>query len=191
MAKATHVIFLTGVTGGTDVDPMASLVTGEAAAARVGNAENVLSDARGRCVVGTTGASEFKPGFDLESSRFAMALPPAKTDHLAQLMGSNKTLNVEIELALSKAATEKDVQRWIEEARQWVAGVAAPIRMQFAGQGEMVGTMFDAAGLIATQGFHHELKEKLLRLSFRTDRVERASLRRLEADLERVMGAGR
>ncbi len=190
MAEATHVIFVTGLSGGADAEPLATLVTGDAATERVKSAEAVLSDTRGRCVVGTTGTSDFKPGFELESSRFAMAAPPAKTDHLAKLVGSNKTLDVEIELTLSAPAGEKDVQRWIEEARMWAAGIAGPIRMQFAGQGQMVQTLFDAAALIANEGFRHELDDKLLRLSWRTDRIERSHIQRLEADLERAVRAG-
>jgi len=190
MSVATHVIFLTGMSGGPDADPLSSLVTGQAAAARVQHAEGVLGDARGRCVVGTTGATPFKPGFDLESSRFAMGLPPAKTDHLTKMVGSNKTLDVEIELALSVAASEKDVQRWIAESRQWVAGIAAPLRLQFAGQGQMVETFFEAGSLVANKGFEHELDGKLLRLSWRTDRIERADVQSIEADLERAVKGG-
>lgn len=190
MAKATHVIFLTGMFGDADADPATWLISGEAAAARVRDAEAVLADRRGRCVVGTTGPSSFKPGFDLASSRFAMAAPPAKGDPLAQVMGTDKSLDVEIELSLAKAPAEADVNRWIAEARQWVSGIAGPVRLQFAAQSEAVAVVFEAASLIATQGFRHELDGKVLHLSWRTDRLRRAELQRLEADLQRVTAKG-
>ena len=188
MAKATHVIFLSGLFGGVAEDLEAGLATGAEAGTQVASAESVLSDSRGRCVIGSMGASDFKPGFALESSRFALGMPPASSDAIARMMGVSRSLNLEVDFALSAEPSEAQVQGWIEEARGWASGMAAPIRQQFAAQGEVVQVMFDAAEVIATQGFRHKRNGKQLRVSWHTDRISESSLVTIEATLQRLQG---
>ncbi len=189
MTKATHLIFLGGVFGKGDVDPLASIADPKAAAAQVRNAEGMLADAHGRCVVGTVGPNDFKPGFHLERGRFAMAAPSGAGDPLTRLIGSTRSLDAEVELTLSPAAKETDVTQWIDESRAWVSSIAEPIRGQFAGAGPMVDAYFDMMGLVASRGFTHTLKDKALQLSWRTDRVKEADISAVEAEFQSVMGA--
>jgi hypothetical protein len=189
MAKATHVIFLGGVLGkGKDVDPFAVMADAAAAPARVRDAEGVLGDARERCVVGTVGAHDFQPGYKLDRARFALAVPTGAGDPLSRLLDSKRSLDAEVELTLSPAPSEADVNRWIAAARAWVGQMAEPIRMQFAGSGPLADAYLDMMALVGTRGFTHQRKDKALVLSWRTDRVREADISALEHELEGAMG---
>jgi hypothetical protein len=186
-AKATHVVFLTGVFGKGDVDPLTAIADGAAAAAHVADAEGVLADAHGRCVVGTVGGSEFKPGFKLDHARFAMAAPPGAGDPLTRLLGSNRTLDVEVELSLVPAAKEADVARWIVETKAWMTQTLAPVKAQFAGQGPVVDAYVDMLGLVVERGFTHRLAGPALTLSWQTKRVPQSDLAAIETRLGAMM----
>ena len=188
MANATHVVFPTVLFEATAIDPLDWLVVGEESTARVVNAEGVLADSHGRCLVGTAGSGAFKPGFELESARFALGTQVAKGDQLARLLGSSKSLDGEFELLLSAPASEAQVQRWIEEGRDFGDDVASRARAQLVGSGEAVEAVFATVGLIASEGFQHRLDGKRLRLSWRTDRIGQAELQPLKAKLQLVVG---
>lgn len=187
-AAATHLVFVTGVFGkGSDVDPLAMLAEAGAAVDRVKDAESLLDDAHGRCVVGFSGKDDFKPGFKLDHARFAVALPEGKGDPVTALVGSNRTLDVEIELTLAPAAKEADVTRWIAETRTWMTTVLAPVKAQFGGQGPLVEVIADLLGLITERGFQHKLAGPALRLSWQTRRVPQADVSAIESRLGALM----
>ena len=117
-----------------------------------------------------------------------MVAPEGKGDPLTRLMGSIRTLNLEIELVLSPAPTDKVVKGWIEEARGFVSTTMAPIRQQMAGQGAVVDVMFDVGALLGKAGFKYSIKDKALGLSFRTDRITSDQLVLVESKLQAVMG---
>lgn len=189
-ARATHVVFVTGIFGKpTDGDPLAVVGDATGAAARVRDAEGVLADASSRCVIGRVGKRAFQPGFDLDHARFGLAAPTGKSDALGRLLGSDRSLDLEIELVLSPAPTPKAVDQWIADARRFAAGIVDPIRQQFAGQGAMVGVLFDLGSVLANHGFRHEIKDKALLLSWRTDRIPESDLTTYEARLQAIIGS--
>jgi hypothetical protein len=190
-ARATHLVFVTGLFGkSTEIDPLTALADAPTATAKVTDVESVLHDAHGRCMIGAVGKREFKKGFGLDRARFALAAPEGKGDALTQLLGSIRTLDLEIELTLTPAVTEATVQKWIGEARAWMSTTMAPVRAQFAAQGAMVDVMFDLAGLLGERGFKHTIQDKALGLSWRTDRVPEAELMSYESKLQAAMGPG-
>jgi len=181
MAKATHILFLSGISGGkTDVDPLTLIADATAGADKVKTTEGVLGDAHGRCVVGTVGKNDFKPGFKLDHARFAMGAPPGKSDPITKLLGSNRTLDVEVELTLSPAPKEADVTRWIGEARRWIAETVAPIKANFAGQGPLVDAYIEMMAVVGERGFNHKLDGAALTLSWQTARVPQADINALD-----------
>ena len=187
--KATHVIFVIGVDGkNKDIDPLPLLADATEGAARVKDTESLVTDAHGRCIVGHTGPSDFKPGYKLDKARFAMAAPPGAGDPLTKLVGSNRTLALEIELTLTPAAKDADVKKWIQEGKAWASQTAAPIKAQFAGQGPMVEALMDMFALIGERGFKSQINGKALRLSWRTDRVPQSDLDAIEARLQKLVG---
>ena len=189
-AHATHVLFVSGLfPKSAAVDPLA-LADPQAAAARVRDVEAVVPDTHGMCIRGFVGKRDFQPGFQLERARFAFAAPDGHADALTSLLGSTRTLDVEVELALAPAPTPQVVDRWIAEARASLAEIGAPLRLQFASQGPLVDVMFDMIGLIGNQGFRHDIKGSALQLSWRTDRISKSDLARIETRLEAVLGPG-
>ena len=116
-----------------------------------------------------------------------MVAPEGKGDPLTSLLGSLRTLDLEIDLVLSPAATEAKVTDWIKQAHAWTRNTLEPVRMQFAGQGPIVDVMFEVGGLLGNSGFRHTLKDKSLLLSFRTDRITAAELATVESKLEAAM----
>jgi hypothetical protein len=189
MAKATHVMFVGGLFGtGGSFDPLAAIADPRAAPARVADAEGLLADRRERCVVGTIGPNAFKPGFQLERARFAMGAPSGAGDPLTRLIGSTRSLAIEVELTVSPAPTAADVTRWIDEARAWVATTADPIRAQLAGNGPIVDAYFDMFRLIATRGFTHRVDGKSIVLSWRTDRIGEGDIAAVNHELEAATG---
>lgn len=188
-AKATHVVFLSGLFGKTTelADALTSAADAQSAAAKVADIESLVGGAGGRCVFGEVGKREFQPGYQLDRARFAMVAPEGKGDPLTSLLGSLRTLDLEIDLVLSPAANEAKVTDWIKQARAWTRATMEPVRMQFAGQGPIVDVMFEVGGLLGKSGFRHTLKDKSLLLSFRTDRITAAELASVETKLESAM----
>lgn len=187
-ARATHVVFIGGVDGkNMDVDPLTRLADAKAARASVEDAEAVLSDAKGRCIVGKVGATGFQPGFELDRARFALAAPSGKSDPLMAMLESQRTLELVVDLELTPAAKEADVKKWTAQGRAWMGNIAAPLRVQFAGN-PMLDVYFDMLAVLGERGFKHELKDKTLRLSWRTDRVPRTDLDALEARFQALLG---
>jgi hypothetical protein len=190
MAKATHVLFISGISGGKkDVDPLTLLADASAGADRVKTVESVVGDAHGRCVVGTVGKNDFKPGFKLDHARFAMAAPPGKPDPITKLLGSNRTLDVEVELTLAPAPKEADVTRWIGEARRWIGDTVAPIKAQFAGGGPLVDAYIEMMSVVGERGFSHKLDGAALTLSWQTARVPQADINALDKKFSGLVGA--
>jgi hypothetical protein len=188
LAKATHVLFITGMFGkGTSMDPVAALADATSAPAKVKDAEGVLTDARGRCVTGTVGPHDFQPGYKLDKARFGFAAPEGKGDPLTNLLGSKRTLELVVELTLSPAPTEQVVNGWIDQAKAFVSSTLAPVQAQFAGQGPAVDVLFDLAGVLGDKGFRHTLKDKTLTLTWRTDRIPQSDLTQYESRLEAAM----
>ena len=186
--RATHVVFIGGVDGkNLDVDPLTKLADAQAALANVKDAEGVVTDARGRCLLGRVGPTDFQPGFKLDRARFAMAAPSGKGDPLMALLESQRTLDLTVELVLSPAAKDADAKKWIAQGRAWMGNIAAPVRAQFAGN-PMLDVYIDMLALLGERGFKYELKDKALRLSWRTDRVPRAELDALEKRFQAMMG---
>jgi hypothetical protein len=190
-AAATHVIFITGLFGkGSEVtDALAAGADPQSAAARVADVESLVPDAHGRCVLGHVGKRDFQPGYKLTSSRFVLAAPEGKGDPLTQMLGSLRTLDLEVELVLDPAPNEKKVADWIAQARAWLSAIGDQVRAGFGGGGPMVDAMYDMAGLLGKSGFRHTLKDKSLTLSFRTDRISSAELATVETQLEGAMKA--
>jgi hypothetical protein len=187
-ARATHVVFLTGMFDKTtQVDALAAAADDKLAAARVIEAESLVGDPRGRCVLGNVAKRAFQPGYSLERARFLLAAPEGKGDPLTNMVGSNRSLDLEVELTLEPAPTEKTVKGWITDARAWMRNIGDSVRASFAGQGPMVDAMYEMAGLLGKSGFRHTLKDKSLTLSFRTDRITSAQLASLEARFEGAM----
>lgn len=188
--RATHVVFLGGlVAGGADVDPLTAILPPDQARAKVAATEGVVADPRGRCVVGTLGRqADVKPGFTIERGRFAMAAPGGKADALTRLMGSQRSLDAEVELTMTPAPSEADVARWIDETRTWAAGIAGPIRQEYAAAGPAVDVVFDMVGALVDHGFRSQVKGSALSLSWRTDRVPASALEELERRAQGVLG---
>jgi hypothetical protein len=178
--RATHVVFIGGVDGkNVDVDPVALLADAQTGLAHVKDAEGVLGDARGRCILGRVGATDFQPGFKLDHGRFAMAAAPGKNDALMAMLDSQRTLDLTVELTLSPAPKDADAKSWIAQGRAWAGNIALPIRAQFAGN-PMLDAYLDMLALLGNRGFKHEIADKALRFSWRTDRVPRGELDALE-----------
>jgi len=189
-AAATHVVFIGGVDGkNVDLDPLTALADPATALAHVKEAEAVLPDANGRCLLGLVGPRDFQPGYKLDRARFALAAPSGKGDPLMSMLGSQRTLDLEVELALTPAPRPADAARWIAAGRQWMSGIAAPMRAQFAGN-PMLDVYFDMISLLGERGFRHDIAAQALRFSWRTDRVPGKDLAALEARFEAVMGTG-
>ena len=188
VARATHVVFIGGVDGkNVDVDPLTKLADPQAALANVKDAESVVGDAHGRCILGRVGPTDFQPGYQLERARFALAAPSGQGDALMGLLDSKRTLDFTVELDLSPPAKDADVKKWVQQGRTWMGGIAAPIRGQFAGN-PMLDVYFDMLALLGERGFAYELKGKSLRFTWRTDRVPRNDLDALEKRFQAVMG---
>jgi hypothetical protein len=69
-----------------------------------------------------------------------------------------------------------------------MSDIGAPLRAQFAGN-PMLDVFADMASLLGERGFKYDLKDKSLRLSWRTDRVPRADLDALEKRFQEAGGA--
>ena len=184
-ARATHAVFITGVDGkNADVDPLTFL---DPKPETVKDSEAVIADAHGRCLVGRVGPTDFQPGYKLERARFALAAPPGKGDPLMGLLQSQRTLDLTVELQLAPPPKESDVKKWIKAGRGWMANIAGPIRMQFAGN-PMTDVYFDLLSLLGERGFKSEIKGNALRLSWRTDRVPKSELDALGSRIEAMSG---
>jgi hypothetical protein len=187
-ARATHVVFIIGVDGkNLDIDPLSKLADAQTALAHVKDAEGVLADSRGRCILGRVGATDFQPGFKLERSRFALAAPSGKPDALMGMLGSERTLELVVELFLAPAAKDANVKKWVAQGRQYMSNLAGPVKMQFAGN-PVLDVYLDMVALLGDRGFKYELKDKSLRFTWRTDRVPRSDLDALETRLQAVLG---
>ena len=189
--KATHIVFFGGLFGkGTQVDPLAQLADAATAPAKVKDTEAVLTDARGRCITGYVHQTDFQPGYKLDHARFGFAGPEGQGDPLTNLLGSHRTLELAVELTLSPAPTDATVKGWIDQAKAWVSTTVEPIKMQFAGQGPAVDVLFDLAGLLGNKGFKYTLKDKVLTLTWRTDRIPQSDLTSYEKRLEAALPGG-
>jgi hypothetical protein len=187
-ARATHVIFVTGLFDKTtEVDGLATAADDKLALARIVEAESLVGDTHGRCVLGHVGKRDFQPGTKLERARFVLAAPEGKGDPLTTMLGSTRSLDFEVELTLDPAPNEATLTGWIAAARAWMGNIGESVRASFAGQGAMVDAMYDVAGLLGKSGFRHTLKDKALTLSFRTDRITHGELASVEAKLEGAM----
>ncbi len=189
--QATHVVFLGGIDGkNVDLDPLASVADPQSALATVKAAEGVVADPNGRCILGTVGPRDFLPGYKLERARFGVVAPErdGANDGLMNLMGSKRTLDVEVELTLSPAPTPAEVDAWIAQGKAYLGGIGDSVRGQFAGQGDLMDVYFDMITVIGTKSFRHELKGNVLTFSWRSDRVPAADLSSIEKRLQAVMG---
>lgn len=190
--KANYVVFIGGIDGKTvDLDPLASLTDGATGFALVKQTEAVLEDTHGRCVIGTVGARDFLPGFRVDKARFAIGAPEtADPDALMKLMGSKRSLDVQLELVLSPAPSAANVDGWIAMGKAYLGNIGESVRGQLAGQGSLMDVYFDMLTLLGTKAFRHDLKGNAVRFSWRTDRVPSADLSELERRLEAVVGPG-
>ena len=189
--KATHVVFFGGLFGkGTSVDPLAQLADAASAPGKVKDTEGVLTDARGRCITGYVNKTDFQPGYKLDHARFGFAGPEGTGDPLTNLLGSHRTLELAVELTLTPAPNDGVVQGWINEAKTWVGSTLEPIKMQFAGQGPAVDVLWDLAGLLGNKGFMYTLKNNVLTLTWRTDRIPQRDLTSYERRLEAALPNG-
>ena len=190
--KATHVVFIGGIDGkNADLDPLASLADQATGLAKVKDTEAVLADTHGRCIIGAVGPRDFLPGFKIEKARFAVGAPEtAEADALMKLMGSKRSMDVQVELALSPAPTATDVEGWITMGKMYLGNMGESVRGQFAGQGGLMDIYFDMITIIGTKAFRHDLKGNAVRVSWRTDRVPQADLSDLERRLEAAVGPG-
>jgi hypothetical protein len=187
-ARATHIVFLTGMFDKTtEVDALASAADDKVAAARVIEAESLVGDPRGRCVLGHVAKRPFQPGYTLERARFFLAAPEGKGDPLTQMLGSTRSLDLEVELTLEPAPSDKTVAAWIAQARAWVGNIGDSVRGSFAGQGPIVDAMYEMASLLGKSGFRRTVKDNSLTLSFRTDRITSRELAVLESKFEGAM----
>lgn len=187
---ATHVIFIAGISGaGADVDVPSMLADNTAGTAIVKDIESIMGDSHNRCIVGQAGPRDFQPGFKLTKARFASGVPTAaKADPLMKLIGSSKTFDVQVDLALDPAPKEKDVTGWIADGKAWLGNIGAGVRGNFAGQDAMMDVYFDMLSLIGERAFAHEIKGNALRFSWRTDRIPQSDLTTLEGKLGTIMG---
>jgi hypothetical protein len=186
--RATHVVFIGGVDGkNADIDPLTVLADAQSAPDVVKDAEAVLADAHGRCILGRVAANDFQPGFKLDRARFALAAPPGNGDALMKLLDSNRTMEMTVELFLSPAPKDKDVKKWIAQGKSYLGNIATPLKMQFAGN-PMLDVYFDMLSLLGERGFKYELKDKSLRFTWRTDRVPASDLQALEARFQALGG---
>ena len=187
-SKATHVVFIGGVDGkNLDVDPLTRLADEASAKDNVADAEEVLADKRGRCLLGRVGPTGFQPGYKLDRARFALAAPSGRSDAFTELLGSTRTVELVVELFLTPAPKQADVEQWIESGRAWMSRTAAPVRMQFAGN-PMLDVFLDMASVLGERGFKYELRNKAVRFTWRTDRVPRAELEALERRFQALGG---
>lgn len=189
--RANYVVFIGGIDGkNVDLDPLASVADAGTGLAKVKDAEAVLADTHGRCILGAVGPRDFLPGFKIEKARFAIGAPEtAEADALMKMMGSRRSMDVQVELALAPAPTATDVDGWIAMGKGYLGNLAGTMRGQFAGQGGLMEVYFDMISLIGTKAFRHDLKGNAVRFSWRTDRVPQADLTELEHRLEGVLGA--
>ncbi len=190
--KATYVVFIGGIDGkNADLDPLVSLGDGATGFAKVKEIETVLADTHGRCIIGAVGPRDFLPGFKIEKARFAVGAPEtAEADPLMKLMGSKRSMDVQVELALSPAPTATDVDGWISMGKMYLGGLGDNVRSQFAGQGGLMDVYFDMLSLLGTKAFRHDIKGNAVRFSWRTDRVPAADLTELERRLQAAVGPG-
>ena len=187
-ARATHAVFIGGVDGkNLDVDPLTRLADAQTALAHVKDAEGVLTEARSRCIVGRVGPTDFQPGYKLDRARFALAAPSGKSDALTQLLQSNRTIEMNVELVLEPAAKEADVKKWIAQGRAWMSQTVAPVRAQFAGN-PMLDVFMDMIAVLGERGFKYELKDKSLKFTWRTDRVPKRDLEAIEKRFQELAG---
>lgn len=180
-AHATHLLIVSGLFG--DDKPLDPLALAEGGLARVQDVEGVVADPGGMCIRGRVGNREFQPGYKLDHARFAMTLPDGASDPLMKLVGSTRTMDVEVELALDPAPTEAAAAKWIAEARTWMSTTMDPVRASLAAQGPMVDAMFDVARLVGTKGFTHTIKGSSFLLSWRTSRISSSDLASVESKL--------
>lgn len=188
-ARATHVVFIGGVDGqDNDVDPVTLLADAPTAAAHVKEAESVLDDTHNRCAAALVAARDFQPGVKLSRGRFAMAAPVAtKPDALMSMLGSRKSLGVEVELVLDPPPTDAKAKEWIAMGKMFLSNIGANVRGQFAGQGDLMEVYFDMLSLIGEKAFVHSVKDSSLRLSWRTDRIPKPELQAVESRLEGLL----
>ncbi|MBA3502006.1 MAG: hypothetical protein M4D80_16795 [Myxococcota bacterium] len=187
-ARATHVVFIGGVDGkNVDVDPLTLLADPQAAFANVKDAEGVVGDAHGRCILGRVGPTDFQPGYKLDRARFALAAPAGRDDALMALLDSKRTLDMNVELVLTPAPEQADVEKWVKQGRSWMSNIAGPVRVQFAGN-PMLDVYFDMLALLGERGFTYLVKDKSLTFSWRTDRVPAKDLDALERRFQALMG---
>lgn len=191
VGAATHIVFIVGVDGqNKDIDPMLLVGDPTTAQKRIVEVESILSNTRNRCVIADVGERDFQPGFRLTRGRVALAVPEAgeTKDAVMTLMGSRKTLDLEVDLALAPAATEANASAWIAMGKTYLAGIGESVKGQFAGQGELMQIYFDMISLVGVKGFEHALDKDSLRLSWRTNRIPEADLTRISAQLEQLTG---
>lgn len=183
LRKATHVVFLSADDAGKPVvDPFTLVASPDEARARLTALEGLATDPRGRCVEGVIAKSaSFRPGFDLEGAQFLAATPPkASSDAVAEMMSAARGLDLEIALDLSKPASKADVEGWVGEARGWFDNMAqATASPQLA---QMLRVFVEAS-------FSYKIVDKRVTLSWKTERVPRAQLEKMDADL-RAAGLG-
>ncbi|MCE9579657.1 MAG: hypothetical protein K8W52_41445 [Deltaproteobacteria bacterium] len=177
LRKATHLLFLSADDAGKPVvDPFTLVAAPDEARARLAALEGLATDPRGRCVEGVIAKSaSFRPGFDLEGAQFLAATPPrAAGDAVAEMMSASRGLDLEIALDLSKAASKADVEGWVGEARSWFDNMA-----QAAASPEIAGML----RLFIESSFNYKIDGKRVTMSWKTERVPRAQLEKMDADL--------
>jgi hypothetical protein len=183
MTAATHIVFFGGVFGtDTAFDPLATLAAAPTALARVKSIESLLPDARGRCLVGALAAMDFKPGFELTGTRFALAAPSGHDDAVTRLVGAHRTIDLEVDFAVAPAPTEANVTQWIAETQQSVNATLGPIADSLAREPQMAA-LVELGRIVADRAFAHQLTPRGVALSWRTDRVPADALQQVSAKL--------
>jgi hypothetical protein len=182
LRAATHLVFMTADAASAAVpDPFSLVAAPSAVQSRLAAIEALAPDRRGRCAIGEVpAASGFRPGFDLTGGRFIVVTPPrAPDDALASMVGTARSLDLEIQFDLSKTPTAADVDGWIEQGRQYFNGIAAGTPAPPA--------LVDLMRLVVEKALSYKIGDKQLVLSWHTARVPRSALESAETALQELM----
>jgi hypothetical protein len=182
LVRATHVVFL----GDSERDPLAALADRDTANARVRDVEHLLSDTRGRCLVGRASGFAASPEYQLDRARIAVAIPEG-ADVIGRSVGSRRTLDIEAEAVLAPAPSPAVVDAWIAEGRTWVGSALTEVRGELGMSDPLAAIIVDVAAAVAYSAFRHELAGDTLRMSWRSDRITE---REIEAFVPRFRRAG-
>lgn len=185
LRRASHMLFVfADAASATVPDQLKLLAEPVAAQTRIGEIESLATDRRGRCAIGEVPAvTGFLPGFDLTGGRFIALTPPrVAEDHLAALIGAERSFDLEIRFDLSKTPSKADVEGWIEKGRQafnsMAAGTPAP------------PALVELIRVILEKALAYRIGDRHLVFSWHTSRVPKESLDAADQALKQMMGTG-